>query len=223
MPMDWGLARDYAARDALRTLVPGVGPAEADATSSASTFSSDAVSERGDSMSVPYTRLVVLAVVMGTTAATASARLLENWPYERLLMEADLVIIAQATAVEDTAYRMTENPWKAEFLGVCTTFQVKATLKGTPTGKQIKVLHFKLKDGVQIINGPMLVSFRTKGFDLELKDGPKVHFLTPEYMLFLKAQQDGRYEPLSGRVDPELSIRELYGSVSRVLPESPNR
>jgi hypothetical protein len=174
-------------------------------------------------MSVPYTRLVVLAVVMGTTAATASARLLENWPYERLLKEADLVIIARATAVEDTQDRTTENPWKAEFLGVCTTFQVKAILKGTRTGKQIKVLHFKLKDGVQPINGPLLVSFRTKGFGLELKDGPKVQFGTPEYMLFLKARQDGRYEPLSGRVDPELSIRELYGSVSSVLAESRNK
>jgi hypothetical protein len=175
-------------------------------------------------MSVPHARLVVLAVVMGTTAGTASARWLENWPYERLLKEADLVIIARATAVEDTPDRTTENPWKAEFLGVNTTFRVKATLKGKSAGEEIKVLHFKLRDGVRIIDGPLLVCFRTDGFGLELKDGPKVQFRTPEYMLFLRAGQDGRYEPLSGRVDPELSVRELYAAgTSSVLAVSRNR
>lgn len=35
-------------------------------------------------------------------------------------------------------------------------------------------------------------------------------FGRPEYLLFLKRRQDGKYEPLSGRVDPALSIREVF-------------
>jgi hypothetical protein len=32
----------------------------------------------------------------------------------------------------------------------------------------------------------------------------------PEYMLFLRLRKDGRYEPVSGEIDPALSIRELH-------------
>jgi hypothetical protein len=33
--------------------------------------------------------------------------------------------------------------------------------------------------------------------------------LSPEYLLFLKRGKDGRYEPVSGRIDPILSVREM--------------
>jgi hypothetical protein len=32
----------------------------------------------------------------------------------------------------------------------------------------------------------------------------------PEYMLFLRLRKDGRFEPVSGEVDPVLSVRELH-------------
>ena len=32
----------------------------------------------------------------------------------------------------------------------------------------------------------------------------------PEYLLFLKKGKGGRYEPVSGRTDPALSVRELF-------------
>ena len=34
----------------------------------------------------------------------------------------------------------------------------------------------------------------------------------PEYMLFLRLRPDGRYEAVSGEVDPVLSIRELHSA-----------
>lgn len=141
--------------------------------------------------------------------STALARALENWPYERLFKESDLVVIAQTTTAEDCADTTTDNPWKVEFFGVITTFKIKAVLNGKPAGETIKVLHFRLKDGQHLKDGPLLVTFRTKGIKLDLKDG-KVETDRPEYLLFLKASKDGRYEPASGRIDPELSVREMF-------------
>ena len=39
------------------------------------------------------------ALLLAVSARPASARLIENWPYARLFKEADLVVIAEATAV----------------------------------------------------------------------------------------------------------------------------
>jgi len=138
-----------------------------------------------------------------------SARGLENWPYEKLMKESDLIVIANPTAVEDCSDKTSDNLWKIEFLGVNTTFKIEAVLKGKPAADSIKVLHFKLHDGQLIGSGPLLVSFRLKPIRLDLKDA-HVTLGAPEYMLFLKAGNDGRYEPVSGRIDPELSVRELY-------------
>lgn len=32
----------------------------------------------------------------------------------------------------------------------------------------------------------------------------------PEYLLFLKRTADGRLEPVSGQIDPALSVREMH-------------
>ena len=146
----------------------------------------------------------------------AFARRIESWPYERLFKEADLVVIAKATATETCQDKTTDNPWKTEFVGLNTTFQVKAILKGKPGDETITVLHFRLRDGVGLEDGPLFVSFREKGIRLELKDGI-AELGVSEYLLFLKAREDGRYEPVSGRVDPELSVRELHAPLPTLL------
>ena len=40
---------------------------------------------------------------------------------------------------------------------------------------------------------------------------------TPEYLLFLKRLKDGRYEPVSGRIDPAPSVREVSEASDKVL------
>ena len=88
----------------------------------------------------------------------------------------------------------TPSPWKVEFLGVTTTFEVSHVLEG----KTLKVLHFRLKGDVRVKNGPDLVDFRTKGFNIRTKT-MKAGVGPPEYLLFLKRRDDGRYEPVSGK------------------------
>jgi hypothetical protein len=149
------------------------------------------------------------ALLLAMSAPPAPARLIENWPYARLFKEADLVVIAEATAVAPTGEKA-KLGWGADFLGVNTTFAVKHSLKGAVKGDTLRVLHYRPKDGALFQNGPLLVSFRLKGATVRGK-GLQVQTGKPHYLLFLKRRPDGRYEPVSGQVDPLLSVKEIHG------------
>src|SRR6266849_2014955 len=111
--------------------------------------------------------------VLLLTAGVCRARLLENWPYEKLFKEADLVVIAEATAAADSGSTVREKGWgEIDFVGINTTFSVKSTLKGKAEKDTIKVLHFRLKPGVLVQNGPLPVTFRTgRGPQFSTKTG----------------------------------------------------
>jgi hypothetical protein len=155
--------------------------------------------------------VLLLAPVVG------EARLIENWPYEKLFKEADLVVIASATCSADSGGIVKLGGWSVDFVGVKTTFIVKHTLKGEADGQTLKVRHFRLKEGVLVENGPLLVRFRTeRGLSIRAK-GFKGSVPKPDYLLFLKRNKDGRYEPVSGRIDPRLSVKEIYAPLPRAL------
>ena len=154
----------------------------------------------------------ILTLAVLTVSLTAFARQVENWSYERLFKESDLVVIAQPVKSEDSADRTKDNPWEAEFSGINTMFNVEHALKGTLAAAKITVLHYKTDGGIQ--DGPSLVSFRTKGLSYTItKDGHagvKVQTAGPAtYLLFLKKRDDDRFEPTSGHIDPADSVREL--------------
>jgi uncharacterized protein (TIGR03067 family) len=151
----------------------------------------------------------VLATGILMFPALAFGRVVEIWEYERLFKESDLVVIAVPQRTELANDGPPEHSWPLEFVGQNSTFKVKHTFKGRATAEQIKVLHFrfgdKLRKGVksiteplQIVDGPLFVEFRIKP--------------ATEYLLFLKSLKDGRYEPVSGRIDPALSVRKFSSS-----------
>lgn len=164
---------------------------------------------------------LLLFVVAGVVACPSAGegRLLDNWPYDKLMKESDLVVFTRAVKTTDTRDEPPKHSWPNEFVGQDTTFSVAHTVKGKLTGDAVTVLHFKfgaLKKGIRpgtadelILDGPMLVSFRTKGATVTI-DGRKQYMPAPEYLLFLKARKDGRYEPVSGPIDPQLSVREVF-------------
>jgi hypothetical protein len=167
-------------------------------------------------------RLILIGILFtlaaGPWASQALARLLENWPYERLFKEADLVVLARAVAVADSGEKTTDNLWKVEFRGVTTSFEVRHVMKGKLERKKLQVLHFRLADpNALIFDGPLLVRFRLKPFTLDTKTRKAV-VGPPEYLLFLRRKGDGRYEPVSGRIDPQLAVREVY-SHPPIFPE----
>ncbi len=154
--------------------------------------------------------LLTAATSLALFLHRAGARLLPSWPYERLLREADVVVIAKVMSVADAYETTRDNPWKAEFVGLNTTFDVEATLKGKVENDKLQVLHYRLKPDVLIQNGPTLVSFRLRGMTITTTKEAKVELGKPSYLLFLKKRKEGRYEPVSGQVDPSLSVREMY-------------
>ena len=85
------------------------------------------------------------------------------------------------------------------------------------------MLHFKFgefKKGFEndgIFDGPQLIEFRTP-VTMGAGKGKRV-LPGSEYLLFLKKMKDGRYEPVSGHIDPADSIRE----VSKPLDKLPDR
>ena len=81
------------------------------------------------------------------------------------------------------------------------------------------VLHFKVKPNLAMQDGPLLVSFRTKGPRIE--GGGNVKYVaqlsTPQYLLFLKTADKDRFSPVSGQTDPKLSVKEIYAPLPDVM------
>jgi hypothetical protein len=156
--------------------------------------------------------LLIFLTCLSFHSGTASARLLEDWSYKRLVKKADLVVIATVIASEKSSDSFTHQSWPLKFTGLNTTFKVKLVMKGKVKGKQIKVLHYKFqeqKKSVLIIDGPLFVTFRTRAIT-KIVEGQKTLVPRPDYLLFLKRRKDGRYEPVSGKIDPLLSVREVF-------------
>jgi hypothetical protein len=162
---------------------------------------------------------LLMTTILVTGPASTRARLLEAWPYDKLMKESNLVVIATATKTEAASDKPPDHGWPYEFVAQNTTFKVTHALKGKLKDDPIKVLHFKfgeLKKGIDpknfedtlIVDGPLLVTFLDKTVVGKI-NGQKSVKVQPEYMLFLKRLPDGRYEPVSGRVDPALSVREV--------------
>lgn len=164
--------------------------------------------------------LLLVALVVGVAVPDASARRIEDWPYDKLFKESDLVVIATVKGSNDNGEKAKLGGWDVNFIGVDTTFEVQSTLKGKAPDKKLTVRHFRAPEGQQFADGPLLVTFRDKRINVDTKS-VKAVLGAPEYMLFLKAPKNAketRYEPVSGRVDPELSVREMFpGRTANIL------
>jgi hypothetical protein len=144
--------------------------------------------------------------------SAAPARIVVRKNYDQMFKEADLVVLVQAVRTEKADDEPPEHSWPRELVAQNTTLKVRGTLKGKAEGEHIKVLHFKFGEfkkgfeGRSTYDGPQLVEFRTG--PVTVGAGPSKRVVAkPEYLLFLKKMKDGRYEPLSGHIDPADSIR----------------
>lgn len=155
-----------------------------------------------------------LCLIAGLATAV-TGRLIENWPYDRLFREADVVVIAVAEKTAETQDRFDPKIWTTQFIGQSTTFVVASTLKGKAE-KKLEVLHYKVPPNALLENGPLLVTFRTEPIRIE-RPNLQARFGPPEYLLFLKRLPDGRLAPVSGAIDPELSVREIYSPLPAVF------
>src|SRR5690349_4814950 len=161
-------------------------------------------------------KLTAVVLLVALFASAAVGRRIESWPYERLFKEADLVVIATPQRTEDTSERL-KTGWKVDLLGKNTSFKIRSTLKGKVAGEAITVLHYRAPEGRLFVNGPLLLSIRTEEPLVKGREKRATH--RPEYLLFLRARPDRRFEPVSGQIDPALSVRELRVPDSFLVPK----
>ena len=145
-------------------------------------------------------------LVLLATVGCLQARPIQHWPYGKLNKEADLIVIATPVRVVDTGkatvlpgvQRGTSDgePRPIPAIEMRTTFQVLAMLKGDSELAEFTLTHLRETDPPEIqINGPGLVAFEPEE--------------KRRYLLFLKAEPDGGYVPLTGQTDPAMAVRDL--------------
>jgi len=179
---------------------------------------------------------VIRVMLIGTLllSSTADARRIEHWPYKRLFGQSDIVVIARAINSVPN-----ERPWKeplfdpGSFSGVITQFRVISTIKGSPS-QTIGLLHYQYTTSNTPMNdGPNLLSFYSSPVSTNVQTVParesEQKNLTekrqtsgniPEYLLFLRKNEDGTYEAVSGQVDPAFSVRALF-AIPSIAPNPP--
>jgi hypothetical protein len=154
------------------------------------------------------------------------ARKVEDWSYERLFKEADLVMIGSvegwgSAKAQQWPEKIFEN---ARFEANKTAFTPLWILKGEPAYPCAWVLHFSYKKGATLYeDGPGLITFlkkpviievkskeEGKAKELKLQQAGRSLVSPPEYLLFLKMRKDGLYEPVSGQLDAAFSVRALF-------------
>ena len=153
------------------------------------------------------------------------ARKVEDWTYERLFKEADLVMIGSVEGWGSAKAQWSQKIFdKARFEAKKTAFHPRSLLKGEPAFPCTWVLHFSYKKGAAPYkDGPNLVSFLKKPVmseakskkeekvkELKPKQAGKNQVNPPEYLLFLKKGKDGMYEPVSGQLDAAFSVRTIF-------------
>ena len=177
--------------------------------------------------------LAITVVLLISTLAPAM-RLVDSWPYSKLFEKADLIVIAKVDSVEAAKGDPLSHSWSTELNPFNCKMTVQHVLKGTTDVKSLTVLHYrwgkpkKDRNGNDLINfiledGPMLVEFRTEGLFANIGDQKNVILSTPQYMLFLKKLTDGRYEPISGHIDPAFSVFELNNASDKLSDGMDNR
>lgn len=161
--------------------------------------------------------LSLMCTLIALPMAAADARLIENWPYERLMEESDLVVVAKVESFSEFDGTTEIPQFQGTIVPKIGTFRVAGILKGEHEGETLELVHCQLaNDQFFPPNGPLLAQFETTGrlirIETEGEAGSLIQEGQPSYLLFLKRREDGRYEPVAGQVDSELSVRRMMSS-----------
>lgn len=146
-------------------------------------------------------KTILNVILFAMLASTSFARPVVSLPYDKLTKEADLIVIATPTKTEVTGEKMnlpgiTRDNKPVPGLGINTSFEVIAVMKGKQDQKDFVLFHLREAEDQKVwLNGPTLVSFNPK----EKK----------RYLLFLKREKDGRFTSLCGQTDPASAVKNL--------------
>ena len=159
-------------------------------------------------------RLFVPAIgFLVVLTGTVGARGVRFWSYQELLDKSDVVVLATATATDDTGEHIDLPGFVGEHvIGVETGFAVSAVLKGDKALKDFVLHHYHPgPGGVRVPNGPTFVYFAVS----EKPSAPR-----RTYLLFLHREAGGRYAPVIGQTDPGLGVKALGGVYESAVTET---
>jgi hypothetical protein len=127
-----------------------------------------------------------------------------DWTAQDLFNKADSVIICTASTpvpVDNTDEFFPDYLQQLE-----STLQVSAVFKGDPNLKVAQLVHFEYRQDVRNTpgNGPTFIVLGTEA--RSSKGGPPQK---PQYLVFVRLRKDGRFEPVTGNVDPNPSVIRL--------------
>jgi hypothetical protein len=172
-------------------------------------------------------RNLALALVFALCISIhANARVVPDWPYEKLMAKSDLVVIAEFMKNRDTPFDFAKDkdfaPWfcdpvagpiiRGKLAAQITTLKSLGTLKGKAKDEYIEVIHYRWTEHVPIENGPGFIEFPlccTVTMETKDEEGRTSSYRTDKlyFLLFLRMREDGLYEATSGQMDPDLSVR----------------
>ncbi len=150
-----------------------------------------------------------------------------EWRYDDLTSAADLIVVGTLQSTDHGQYSLYRGELLRERFSrdsidvVVSRFNVAATLKGHANGKRVDVVHVLLKENVINLSGIRLADFATTkklpvfvvveidGNTSSASNPSGFRTITPEYLLFLKRRDDGRYELVSGDTNGRASVRTL--------------
>jgi len=161
------------------------------------------------------TKFVVTTVgVSLLLTGNGHADVIPYWPYEKLMDQAELVVIA--TPIKTSTGKKDDVPPGAAgkvLQPIRTEFRVEAVLKGK-VEKQILVLHYELrKDKSLAIDRRIeLITFPSAQEDEQREASEeRVRAKKKEYILFLKQRGEGVFVFVTGEWDAKLAVREIVG------------
>lgn len=159
-------------------------------------------------------------LLLGVAVSRVDARVRDLWPSWKLSKNSDLIAIVQVISTGDANKASKPPKGYEELVGVDSRFRVLAVLKGKHKAKELVLFHFRTKkqpqQGRRAIVNPGTRTTRKEVQTPDL-DGPCLVSFDPakkrtRYLIFLTARPDGRYECVSGQIDPNLSVAHLEGS-----------
>ncbi len=151
-----------------------------------------------------YYKLILMFIAsVGLFSHPAFARLGWYPDFDELSKKCDVIIIAEPVGINELpeTYILPNIKPEIKVIGVETTFKVITALKGDMKTSEFVLHHYRLpvpSEAKKMISGPGLVTFPFNG---------------ERFLMFLNKENDGRFCPASGQIDPNCSIRPIANTL----------
>ncbi len=154
---------------------------------------------------------VFLCVALGhlVTNPIAEARVVEDWPLEKLQQSADLICICKVTAIQEEA---NEGFLVGSSKQMRATLEIESILKGQPllNLKRTSLVYYDYKSFEEggplgYVNGPSFIKLVVSDDQDKSMERDRIP-VAQHYLMYLRHRKGGGFEPVSGQMDASFSV-----------------